>query len=500
MSSRAGRRFAAAALLSLAAAFGADRSEAGALAYSSYLGGSTDDRAFAVAVDAAGNVYLTGSSASPAFPGASGRLQSAPGGGADAFVTKISSTGTLAWSTYLGGAGDDVGLGIAVDGAGKVYVTGSTTGGIPGAVQLGAGGGTDAFTAALSADGKSLIYAVDFGGPGEESGNGIAVDPAGNAYVTGHTTSANFPTLGAAQPANGGSDDAFVVKFSAAGAMVYSTYLGGTGLDHGNAIAIDATGAAYVTGECADGFPVIPLAPPASAAFKPTITGAFDAFIAKLNPAGSAFVYVTYVGGSGIDEGTAIAVDASKDVYITGYTGSADFPGGGFVTTGQTTIGTAPDAFVFKLRIGNGGGINDGVYSTYLGASGDDRGTAIAVDPRGNAYVTGRTDSSDFPVLSPIAGGGAFGATGKAFVTQLTPGGIRGFSTYLGGTTDNGGQGIALDATNNIYVAGWTNSGDFPTLNPIQAANAGSFDAFVSKIGAVVDITSPTIARSESVV
>ena len=460
--------------------------------YSSYLGGSLDDRAGAVAVDASGNVYLTGyvvsTNFSLGFPVGSDRLQTINGGGAsDVFVTKINAAGTaVVWSTYYGGSGDDIGRGIAVDGAGKVYITGSTTGSIPGRTHLfGTGGGTDAFVVAISSDANSLIYADQFGGPGEESGNGIAVDPAGNAYVTGHTNSANFPTLNPAQPANGGADDAFVAKFDAAGGQVYATYLGGTSFDHGNAIAIDSAGNAYVTGYCEAAFPVT------GQAFKPTITGASDAFIAKLNQAGSAFLYVTYVGGSTLDEGTGIALDSANNIYITGWTDSTDFPGPGAtyasMRTGsaQPTKGTGEDAFVFKLNIG-GGGILDGVYSTYLGASGADRASAIAVDGGGNAYVTGHTASTDFPLKSPFSGGETQ-VGGGAFVTQISStGGSFGFSSYLGGSTDEEGQGIALDNANNIYVTGWTNSADFPSVNAFQAANAGSFDAFITKLSPAV--------------
>ncbi len=460
--------------------------------YSSYLGGSLDDRAGAVAVDASGNVYLTGSVVSTnfslGFPVGSDRLQTINGGGAsDVFVTKINAAGTaVVWSTYYGGSGNDIGRGIAVDGAGKVYITGSTTGSIPGRTHLfGTGGGTDAFVVAISSDANSLIYADQFGGPGEESGNGIAVDPAGDAYVTGHTNSANFPTLNPAQPANGGADDAFVAKFDAAGGQVYATYLGGTSFDHGNAIAIDSAGNAYVTGYCEAAFPVT------GQAFKPTITGASDAFIAKLNQAGSAFLYVTYVGGSTLDEGTGIALDSANNIYITGWTDSTDFPGPGAtyasMRTGsaQPTKGTGEDAFVFKLNIG-GGGILDGVYSTYLGASGADRASAIAVDGGGNAYVTGHTASTDFPLKSPFSGGETQ-VGGGAFVTQISStGGSFGFSSYLGGSTDEEGQGIALDNANNIYVTGWTNSADFPSVNAFQAANAGSFDAFITKLSPAV--------------
>jgi hypothetical protein len=465
------------------------------MVYSSFLGGTVDDKANAVVVDAAGNAYLTGTVISDPFPGAGATYQASNGGGTDVFVSKINPAGTaVLWSTFYGGAGTDIGKGIAVDGAGNVYFTGSTTDGatFPQSASFGTLAGTDAFVVSLTPAGTGRNYGVVFGGAGgEESGNGIIVDAAGKAYVTGYTDSVSFPfTAGAAQTAfgAGGNNDAFVAKFSAAGAQVYATYLGGTGVDVGNAVAIDLAGNAYITGQTTANLPVAPVAPPALAAFKLTVTGSNDAFVAKLDPTGANWLYVTYVGGSDQDMGTGIAVGATDIVYITGWTFSADFPGSGYATVGQTTIGTAPDAFVFKLHIGNGGLTNDGVYATYLGGSGDDRAAAIAVDGAGNAYVTGTTYSGDFPIVGPISGGGTLVGSPEAFVTQIGPtGGTVGFSSYLGGTTMTGGQGIALDTAKNIYLTGWTNSdaATFPLATPFQAANAGSYDAFITKIGPI---------------
>jgi hypothetical protein len=471
---------------------------AGELAYSSFLGGTVEDRAYAIAVDASNSAYLTGKTASNLFPGAAGNYQPGNTGGAsDAFVTKINPAGTaVLWSTYYGGAGDDIGKGIGVDGTGKVYITGSTTGSLPGEALLGVGGGpTDGFVAAFSDTGATLLYAKRFGGASAESSNGIAVDAAGNVYLTGQTTSMaadSFPytfsggplyTAGAAQTTGGGAEDAFVLKFSAAGGLVYGTYLGGTNLDHGNAIAVDGGGNAYITGQCEDAFVSAAVYP---TVFKNTVTGPTDAFIAKLDPTGATFLYKTYVGGGGGDEATGIALDSANNAYITGWTNSGDFPGMSFVTVGQTTLIGNPDAFVFKLRTAKTGS-SDGVYATYLGGSGDSRGKSIAVDGAGNAYVTGITYAGDFPRVGPLSGGGTLVGTFEAFVTKVSPtGGSFDFSTYLGGTVETGGQGIALDGARNIYVAGWTSSpaATFPTKIPFQAANAGTYDAFVAKIGA----------------
>jgi len=475
-----------------------------ALNYSSFLGGSVDDYANALAVDTAGNAYVTGYTQSADFssgnPVGAGQLQPGLIGGKDVFVTKVNPAGTaVLWSTYYGAAGDEVANGIGVDGTGKVYITGSTTGTLPATtpapVTLGTAGGTDAFLVALNAAGTAVVYARQFGGPQVDSGNGIAVDAAGNAYVTGVTASIainSFPTTAlSAQPnaVAGAQTDAFVAKFSPVGNQVYASYLGDTGIDKGNAIAIDGAGNAYIAGQAGDAFVSVIGYP---TVFKNTVTGASDSFIVKMDPTGANFVYKTFVGGSGIDEATGIAVDSLNSVYITGYTFSADFPDGNvaFPTIGQTTIGTAPDAFVFKLKPFNGGGHNDGVYATYLGGSGDDRANAIVVDNAFYAYVTGTTYASDFPMVSPIAEAATLVGAPEAFVTQIGPtGGVIGFSTFLGGTTMTGGQGIALDTSKNIFVTGWTNSTapTFPVVaGSFQVANAGAFDAFITKFGSAV--------------
>lgn len=486
-----------------------------ALAYSSFLGGATEDYAYAIAVDAAGNAYVTGATNSTAFPTAGTQnLPLKTGGGVkqqlDVFVTKVNPAGTaMLWSVYIGGTGDDVGRGIAVDGVThNIYVTGdisSASGTFPQTATYGTGVGTgvDAFVIGIADAGgtsPTRTYSVIFGGGADDSARGIAVDALDAVYVTGQTTSVaagSFPTtVGAAQTlAGGGASQAFVSKFTAAGTLVYSTYLGGSGVCHGNAIAVDATGNAYITGQTGNEFFTASDWP---SVFKKTITGSLDAFIAKLDPTGAIWLYKTYVGGSGVDEGTGIAVDSSSPprIYITGFTFSADFPGSGFVPVGQTTIGTAPDAYVFKLKTAQTGA-SDGVYSTYLGGSTDDRATGIVVDGSGNAYVAGTTTSGDLSVVNPIsivapaAGNnqGVLPGSPSAFVAELGPtGATKVFLTYLGGTTQTFGQGIALHPTDGtIYVTGYTNSvsATFPIVaGSFQVLNAGGlYDAFVSRLG-----------------
>ena len=382
----------------------------------------------------------------------------------------------LIYSTYLGGSGADYGFGIAVDGSGNAYITGTTSStDFPtmNPLQPAYGGGLyDAFVAKLNPAGSALVYSTYLGGSGGDYGSGIAVDSSGTAYVTGQTYSTDFPTMNPLQPAYGGGGDAFVAKLNPAGsALVYSTYLGGSALDFGAGIAVDSLGNAYVTGGTnSANFPTMnPLQP---------VFGGGDAFVAKLNPSGSALVYSTYLGGSGGAYGSGIAVDGSGNAYVTGNT-STDFP---TMNALQPAYGGGLyDAFVAKLNPA-GSAL---VYSTYLGGSGDDVGIGIAVDSSGSAYVTGATDSTDFPTMNPLQPSNAGGGD-DAFVAKLNPAGSAlVYSTYLGGSGDDVGIGIAVDSSGNAYVTGWTYSTDFPTMNPLQPANGDGGccgDGFVAKL------------------
>jgi hypothetical protein len=465
------------------------------LFYSTSLGGSGDDAGLRLAVDAAGNAYVTGSTNSSDFPTTAGAGQTTLASTGDAFVTKLNPTGSgIVYSTYLGGSGQEDGLGIAVDAAGNAYVTGLTDSSdfptTAAAVQPTFAGVADAFVTKLDPTGSALVYSTTLGGSGFDRGFGIAVDASGNAYVMGLTNSVDFPTTaGAVQPTlAGGWFDAFVTKLNPTGsALVYSTFHGGDGFDCSFGIAVDAAGSAYVTGLTdSRNFPTT------AGAFQTTIGGSSDAFVTKLNPAGSALVYSTYLGGSGQDEGLGIAVDRADSAYVTGRTGSANFP----TTVGafRTTIGGPGDAFVTKLNPA-GSAL---VYSTAVGGSDFDRGFGIAVDAAGSAYVTGETFSSDFPTTA-----GAFQTTfagvEDVFVTKVDPtGSALVYSTYLGGSGYDLGSGIAVDAlpNANAYVAGLTASADFPTTpGAFQATFGGGVDAFVAKITDIVLPASPTIGK-----
>src|SRR6266404_3675103 len=407
----------------------------------------------------------------------------------------------LIYSTYLGGSSDDVGFGIAVDSVGNTYVTGRTSSAdFPTMNPLQptfAGGPYDVFVTKLNATGSALVYSTYLGGSGDEFGYGIAVDGAGNAYVTGWTTSTDFPTINPFQPTYGGNSDAFVAKINPAGsALVYSSYLGGSGNDGGDSIAVDSAGNVYVTGSASStNFPTVsPLQPTYGG-------GNSDAFVAKINATGSALVYSTYLGGSGDDLGLGIAVDSAGNAYVTRSTTSSDFPvtPGAFQMTCNGGSNCAPyrDAFVSKLNA-SGSAL---VYSTYLGGTGSDFSTSIAVDSGGNAYVTGTTSSKNFPTTPAAFQTKCrsihCGRYGDAFVTRLnTSGSALVYSTYLGGGGYDAGLGFALYSAGDAYITGFTASTDFPTKNPLQPTYGGGLeDAFVAKI----DVRpTPTITLSSS--
>ncbi|MEE9584721.1 MAG: SBBP repeat-containing protein, partial [Candidatus Brocadiales bacterium] len=359
----------------------------------------------------------------------------------------------LEYSTFLGGSGEDRGYGIAVDSSGNVYVTGftvsreypTTSGAYDTSIS-----GYDAFVTkinpAASGD-ASLSYSTFLGGSGRDYGQAIALDSSGNAYVTGYTESTNFPTTAGAYDTsyNGGAWDVFVSKINSAGSdLAYSTFLGNAYADQGYGIAVDSSGNAYVTGDT-------------RSIFFPTTAGAFDTgwngsddwnvFVSKINPAGSGdsdLVYSTFLRGSADDYGRGIAVDSSGRAYVTGYTDSTGFP----TTSGayDTSFNSGNDVFVSKINPA-GSGTSDLVYSTFLGGSGKDYGHGIAVDSSGSAYVTGDTWSSGFPTTSG-ASDRSFNGSVDVFVSKINPAGSGdaslSYSTFLGGSGRDYGQAIAL--------------------------------------------------------
>lgn len=501
------------------------------LKYSTYIGSKGNDSARGVAVDGAGNVYVTGATSSNDLPVLSAYQNNFGGGTAgpmtgDGFVAKFSPTGTLLYLTYLGGSQDDGVAAIAVDAAGNAYITGGTSspdfptvnpyqaayGGVGGsAMRTG-----DAFVAKLGPTGNKLLYSTYLGGNQDDIGLAIAIDRSGNAYVAGATASTNFPVFLPIQRALGGvggepirhperdlvpewePGDAFVAKLDPSGSkLIYSTYLGGNQDDVALSIAVDSANNAYVGGCTISGnFPVT------TGALQHVYGGAEiqneffhlgDGFVSKITPAGDSLVYSTYFGGPGDDCITGIAVDSTGSVYMTGSTTTDSLP----TTTGAFQLTyhgyfTLPllvamdfgDAFVGKLDP-TGSKIS---YLSYLGGRNNDGGTAIAVDSLGNAYVTGFTDSADFPIkgsaLQTTWGGdggiGLYLFYGDAFLSVVNPTGTALlYSSFFGGNEDERTFGIAVDTPGNVYLVGNTVSTNLPTTPNALRTTFGGFDGHV---------------------
>jgi len=451
-----------------------------ALLYSTFLGGNGWDFATGIAVDGVGNVYITGQTYSIDFPATVGP-NLIYNGNADAFVAKVNIAGTgLVYAGFLGGGSSDYGVGISVDEVGNAYVVGTTgsadfpTSGGP---DLTHNGNMDIFVAKVNAAGTGLVYAGFLGGSSDDYGVGIAVDGAGNAYVTGDTSSFDFPAIvGPGLTYNGGFRDAFVAKVDADGTgLVYAGFLGGSSEDRAGAIAVDGAGNAYVVGSTGS------LYFPTTVGPDLTHNGIIDAFIAKINAAGTGLVYAGFLGGSDVDFGFGIAVDGAGNAYVVGQTNSSDFP----ATIGpDLTYNGGGDVFVAKVNAA-GTGL---VYAGFLGGSAEEGVAGIAVDGAGNSYITGYTNSIDFPAtVGPdlLYNGGE----NDAFVVKINAAGTGLiYASFLGGSSSDLGEGIAVDDAGNAYVAGLTNSIDFPTTPGTFGSthNDGEWDAFVAKVGLAV--------------
>ena len=457
------------------------------LTYSSYLGGGGSEVSPKVAVDTGSNIYVAGSTGSANFPSATGSLA----GTSDAFVAKLNPAGSgIVYATYLGGGGTEAVAGISVDPGFNAYVAG-TTGSSDFPTTAGAfqappvAAGNHAFVTKLDPTGANA-YSTYLAGSGSDAATGIAADTSGNAYVTGTTTSTNFPTTaGVLQATSKAPNQFFVSKINTAlggaASLVYSTYLGGSvpssGTAEGGGIAVDSSGNAYVTGGTT--FTDMPVVNALQAANN----GGRDVFVGKLNNVGTQLTYFTYLGGSGDDIGNGIAVDTAGNAYVTGVSASPNLA----FTTGLTGPQGGNDVFILKLNNPASGSVA-AVYLTELGGTGSDTGLAIAVDGNQNAYVTGSTAST---TLTPRANGGFQANPGggtDAFVARFDTAGANQYSSFLGGSGTDQGTGIAVDAIGNTYVVGETNSGNLTTLNPFQGALSGPSDAFVTKIGTSADL------------
>ena len=430
-----------------------------AVSYTTYLGGSAADSINGISVGLTGDAYFVGQTASADFPTVAGAYQAALAGATDAFITKIASDGaSLIYSTYLGGSGTDAGLAITIDPSGAAYVTGSTTSAdfpTVGPYQGALAGAQDAFVSKLSPNGGALTFSTYLGGAaGSTTGRGIAVNIFGQTFVAGETSSASFPTTaGAFSTAySGGASDGFVSLLSSGGgSLLVSTYLGGSGADILYGLSLDSSDFVYVVGstDSAD-FPTT------TGAFQTTLAGTQNAFVTKFIGDLSAPVFSTYLGGAATDAALAVTVDSSFQACVTGSATSGDFP----VTAGvfQTAYGGAGDAFTTKFSL-DGASL---IFSTYLGGSGADIGNAIALDAAGHVWLAGSTTSADFPTTPTVITSSLTG-TQDWFISLLSADAATLLvSYYLGGTSTQSAEAIAVDAQGAVYVAGSTSSADFP--------------------------------------
>lgn len=460
------------------------------LAYSTFLGGSDSDTMSAIAIDSSGAAYLTGTTASSNYPVTPGVFQSTF---SSCFVTKLNASGTaVVYSSFLGGSGTthggETGSAIAVDSTGDAFIVGTanstnfptTTGAYQTTNRAAAASGSNAFVTKVNPTGTALVYSTYLGGTTTDGGLALALDSSGNAYVAGFSYSTNFPTTtGAYQTTNNSAPDdgwnQYVTKLNSTGtALVYSTYIGGSG-DYGSPagiqIAIDSSGDAYLAGNSiSSDFPTT------TGAYQTTNhagTGMGNITLAKFNPTGTKLLYSTYFGGSsspyGDDTANGLAVDSSGNAYFSGSTWETNFPvtSSAFQKTSVATPNGLASAFVTKMNAAG----SSLVYSTYLGGSGSDRGFRLAVDSSGDAYVAGSAQSTDFPVTSnayQTTNAAAFNNGAVVFLTEFNPAGTGlVYSTYMGSSTSFGdtAHGIALGSNGAVYLTGIATSSTFPTTS-----------------------------------
>jgi len=474
------------------------------LIYSTFLGGAGNlDTGRGIAVDEAGHAYVTGQ-AYAGFPTTPGVFDpSIDGVFSDTFVVKLNPDGSdLVYATFVGGSDYDTATDIVIDEAGNAYITGYTTPTSANAFDNTLGGESDAFVAKLNSDGTQLLFGTYLGGSDNEFCWGIDIDQSGNAYITGFTPSTDFPTTpGVVGPTLATWYDVFVTKFNAdASELMYSTLVGGESADYSfGGVAVDGSGNAYVTGYThSTDFPVTP--------------GAFDTeynnqeiFVFKLNADASDLLYATYLGGSESEYAEDIFVDENGNIYLTGTTRSLDFP----VTPGafDTDYNSDPEAyegdgFIAKLNAAG----SDILYGTYLGGNGDDVGQALVVDGSGNIYVTGETESTNFPTTpnafdSTFAEGDTIYPPDEAFVTKLTAdGSALAYSTFLGDDGWDYGYDIDADDSGNVYVTGASSSAAFPiTAGAFDPTLDGFKDAIVSKLATGNEPTEPEPTPTPSI-
>lgn len=466
----------------------------GALRFGTFLGSAVDDYGTAIAVDGSGRVYVAGLTNSPSFPTTAGAYDRTHNGGLDVFVARLNATGTaLEYATFIGGSGDDYANGIAVDGSGSIYVVGTTSStNFPvtsGSYDMTHNGAQDVFVLRLGPGGAYLQFSTYLGGSGQDEGETLAVDAAGQVYVAGYTRSANFPvTAGAYDTTHNGGSDAFVARLNAAGAALgYATFAGGSNDDYAYEMAIDANARAYVAGTTtSSNFPTT------ADVFDVTHNGGEDAFAFRLNAMGSALSYSTFLGGSGVDRGVGIATDSQGRSTITGYTASANFPV--TATSFDSSYNGGGDVFITRLDASGSGA----EYSGFLGGGGEERSFAVVVDTGGRASVVGSTRSSNFPVTSNAFDSSFNGGVTDAFMARVgANGSLLEYGTFVGGSGNDEAYAVALDPTGDLLATGFTSSVGFPTTaSAYDNSHNGRDDSFVARLAPATSAVTPTPTRT----
>jgi hypothetical protein len=453
------------------------------LVWSAFLGGSDSDTGNGIAADSTGNSYVTGETSSADFPTTNGFdtiIQDT-----DAFVSKLDANGNLIWSTYLGGSGEDFGNAIALDANNNPYVTGETTSAdfpTTGGFDKTISGFADAFVTKITSAGV-LSWSSYLGGAGTDTGGGIGVDRSGVVYVDGSTSSNDFPRVSAFDTVLGGSEDGFVTAINPNVTIKWSSFLGGNDFDTINGLSVNASGVVGVAGttESASGLAT-------TGAVDTTLGGFQDAFAASINASAGSLTWASYIGGAGLDSGSGVAVDASGNVDVVGTTSSADFP---LQPAANSTHGAFSEAFVTSVKA-------DGtalLFSSYLGVGsatlpagqtgGNTSGLGIALDAAGNMYIVGSTAAHNgLPQIGngfdSVYGGGA----DDGFVTFITAADAIQWTSYLGGSDIDEALAVATSLSGDAFVTGFTQSSDFPALNSFDTTFNGDSDGFVARISA----------------
>lgn len=481
--------------------------------YSTFIGGSGDiEWSYGIAVDAGGNAFITGQTESFDFPVTSGVIKETSIGSINGFVSKINASGTaLEFSTYIGSASHSEGLkDIAIDAAGNSYVAGWTHSmdypTTEGAFDREMNGSDGAVITKLNSNGSELLFSTYLDGFDKETVWAIEVDESNNVYVAGITTSYDFPvTSGAFDESTDSSQDIFISKLNSSGSSLrFSTFLGGSGIDECYDICLDESNNVYISGNTDS-----PEFPITAGAFCKSLSGYMDGFVSKLSSNGKNLIFSSFLGGSKKENVFGIDIDNEQNVYVTGITLSDDFPitPAAYDTSFSKYSEDQPDPSdlpsksnktldenkydIFVSKLNSTGSIL--VYSTYLGGNGNDYGTYLAVDEEGNAYITGYTESNNYPTTSGAFDRGYNGLY-DVFVSKLSPDGTRLiYSSYYGGSGDDIGYKTVVTSAGRVYITGWTNSGNFPVSeNTVdESFNGGEADVFVLVLdtGFMTDIT-----------